>query len=100
MYDHGPGFDRIELDGRLVPRMGYGTMRLTGPGVLGPPPDLAEARGVLRRALELGVRVFDTAWYYGPDVPNQLLAEAVGAGREDVVIATKLGWGFGAGRLG
>jgi aryl-alcohol dehydrogenase-like predicted oxidoreductase len=75
-------------------------MRLTGPGVLGPPPDLAEARSVLRRALELGVRVFDTAWYYGPDVPNQLLAEAVGAGREDVVIATKLGWGFGAGRLG
>jgi pyridoxine 4-dehydrogenase len=100
MNDHGPGFDRIELDGRFVPRMGYGTMRLTGPGVLGPPPDLAEARSVLRRALELGVRVFDTAWYYGPDVPNQLLAEAVGAGREDVVIATKLGWGFGAGRFG
>jgi aryl-alcohol dehydrogenase-like predicted oxidoreductase len=70
-------------------------MRLTGPGVAGPPPDMAEARRVLRRAIELGVRVFDTAWYYGPDVPNQLLAEAVRASGEDVVVATKLGWNFG-----
>jgi pyridoxine 4-dehydrogenase len=67
-------------------------MRLTGPGVLGPPPNMGEARRVLRRALELGVRVFDTAWYYGPDVANQLLAEAIRAGPEGVVIATKLGW--------
>lgn len=93
--DHG----LIEIDGRVVPRLGYGTMRLTGPGVLGPPPDLAEARRVLKRALELGVRVFDTAWYYGPDVPNQLLAEAIRADPEDVVIATKLGWQYGAGGL-
>jgi pyridoxine 4-dehydrogenase len=89
----------IELAGRPVPRLGYGTMRLTGPGVLGPPPNLAEARRVVRRALELGVRVFDTAWYYGPDVPNRLLAEATGACPEDVVIATKLGWDYGAGPL-
>jgi hypothetical protein len=60
----------LELVGTRVPRIGYGTMRLTGPGVFGPPPDPAEARRVLRRALELGVRVFDTAWYYGPDIPN------------------------------
>ena len=93
--DHG----LIEIDGRVVPRLGYGTMRLTGPGVLGPPPELAEARRVLKRALELGVRVFDTAWYYGPDVPNQLLAEAIRADPQDVVIATKLGWQYGAGRL-
>jgi pyridoxine 4-dehydrogenase len=90
----------LALGGTLVPRLGYGTMRLTGPGVLGPPADMAEARRVLRRALELGVRVFDTAWYYGPDVANQLLAEAVRASPEDVVIATKLGWEYdGAGRL-
>ena len=87
----------LELDGSPVARIGYGTMRLTGPGVLGPPRDMGEARRVLRRAIELGVRVFDTAWYYGPDVPNQLLAEAVRASSEEVVIATKLGWDYGAG---
>jgi aryl-alcohol dehydrogenase-like predicted oxidoreductase len=84
----------IELDGTRVLRVGFGTMRLTGPGVLGLPPDMAEARRVLNRALELGVRVFDTAWYYGPDVPNQLLAEAVRARPENVVIATKVGWDY------
>jgi pyridoxine 4-dehydrogenase len=90
----------LELDGTLVPRLGYGTMRLTGPGVVGPPADMAEARRVLHRALELGVRVFDTAWYYGPDVPSRLLAEAVRASRADVVVATKLGWEYDAtGRL-
>jgi len=94
------GRELIELDGTLVPRLGYGTMRLTGPGVLGPPPNMAEARRVLSRALELGVRVFDTAWYYGPDVPNQLLAEALRSGPEGVVVATKLGWEYdAAGRL-
>jgi pyridoxine 4-dehydrogenase len=90
----------IRLAGRAAPRIGYGTMRLTGPGVLGPPANIAEARRVLERALELGVRVFDTAWYYGPDIPNQLLAEATRADRDDVVIATKLGWEWdGSGRL-
>jgi aryl-alcohol dehydrogenase-like predicted oxidoreductase len=93
--------DLIELDGELVLRLGYGTMHLTGPGVVGPPPDMAEARLVLGRALELGVRIFDTAWYYGPDVPNQLLAAAVKTVPEKVVIATKLGWDYGgSGRLG
>jgi pyridoxine 4-dehydrogenase len=91
----------IKLDGTLVSRLGFGTMRLAGPGALGPPPDMAEARRVLRRALELGVRVFDTAWYYGPDIPNQLLAAAIRGRREDVVIATKLGWDYdGGGGLG
>jgi pyridoxine 4-dehydrogenase len=83
-----------------VSRIGYGTMRLTGPGVLGPPANLAEARLVLRRALELGVRVFDTAWYYGPDIPSRLLAEATRSFPGDLVIATKLGWEYdGSGRL-
>jgi len=90
----------IDLDGQQVPRIGYGTMRLTGPGIFGPPANLAEARLVLRRALELGVRVFDTAWYYGPDVPNQLLAEAARSYLGDLVIATKLGWEYDqSGRL-
>jgi pyridoxine 4-dehydrogenase len=94
------GRELLELDGTHVPRLGYGTMRLTGPGVLGPPADMAEARRVLHRALELGVRVFDTAWYYGPDVPSRLLAEAVRASPADVVIATKLGWEYDdTGRL-
>jgi pyridoxine 4-dehydrogenase len=84
----------LELVGTNVPRIGYGTMRLTGPGVFGPPADPAEARRVLRRALELGVRVFDTAWYYGPDIPNQLLAEATRSYPDDLVIATKLGWEY------
>jgi pyridoxine 4-dehydrogenase len=84
----------LELVGRRVPRIGYGTMRLTGPGVFGPPANPAEARLVLRRALELGVRVFDTAWYYGPDIPNQLLAEATRSYPDDLVIATKLGWEY------
>ncbi|MDX6221730.1 MAG: pyridoxine 4-dehydrogenase, partial [Frankiales bacterium] len=47
-----------------VPRFGYGTMRLTGPGIWGPPADPEEAVRVLRRAYELGVRVIDSAWYY------------------------------------
>jgi pyridoxine 4-dehydrogenase len=90
----------IDLDGQQVPRIGYGTMRLTGPGIFGPPANLAEARLVLRRALELGIRVFDTAWYYGPDVPNQLLAEATRSYLGDLVIATKLGWEYDqSGRL-
>jgi aryl-alcohol dehydrogenase-like predicted oxidoreductase len=84
----------LDVVGTRVPRIGYGTMRLTGPGVFGPPPDPAEARRVLRRALELGVRVFDTAWYYGPDIPNQLLAEAIRSYPDDRVIATKLGWEY------
>jgi pyridoxine 4-dehydrogenase len=90
----------IEIDGKLVPRLGYGTMRLTGPGVLGAPADVSEARRVVERALELGVRVFDTAWYYGPDIASELLAGAAGAYREDVVIATKLGWNYRSGPLG
>jgi pyridoxine 4-dehydrogenase len=84
----------VELAGRLVPRIGYGTMRLTGPGVVGPPADRAEAQRVLERALQLGIRVFDTAWYYGPDIPNQLLAQSLRADSRQVVIATKLGWEY------
>lgn len=81
----------VDLAGRSVPRMGYGTMRLTGPGIFGPPADRAEAVRVLRRAVDLGVRVIDTAWYYGPHVADEIVAEALHPYPDDVVIVTKLG---------
>ena len=74
--------------------MGFGAMRLPGPGVWGPPPDRERAIAVCRRAVELGVRVIDTAWYYGtPDraVANEILAEALRPYPEDLVFVTKLG---------
>jgi pyridoxine 4-dehydrogenase len=87
-----------EFAGRRVPRIGYGTMRLTGPGVLGPPADLAGALRLLERALQLRIAVFDTAWYYGPDIPNELLAQALRRHSGRVVIATKLGWEYDSTR--
>lgn len=81
----------ISLAGRSVHRVGYGTMRLTGPRIFGPPADRNEALRVLRRAVELGVRVIDTAWYYGPYVADQLVAEALHPYPADLVIVTKLG---------
>jgi pyridoxine 4-dehydrogenase len=75
----------------IVPRFGYGTMRLPGPGVWGPPRDPDAALAVLRRAVELGVRLIDTSGYYGPDVANKLVAEALHPYPEDLVIATKVG---------
>jgi pyridoxine 4-dehydrogenase len=83
--------DTLTLAGREVPRIGYGTMRLTGPHIMGPPADRPEAVRVLRRAVELGVRVIDTAWYYGPYEANLVLAEALHPYAEDLVIVTKLG---------
>jgi pyridoxine 4-dehydrogenase len=80
----------VALGDLTVPRLGYGTMRLTGPHIFGPPADRDEAVRVLRRAVELGVRVIDTAWYYGPDVANEILAEALSP-YDDLVIVTKLG---------
>jgi pyridoxine 4-dehydrogenase len=81
----------ITVAGHHVARLGYGTMRLTGPRIYGPPADRAEAVRVLRRAVELGVRVIDTAWYYGPYVADEILAEALHPYPDDLVIVTKLG---------
>jgi aryl-alcohol dehydrogenase-like predicted oxidoreductase len=81
----------IDIGDLTVPRFGYGTMRLTGPHIFGPPPDRDEAIRVLRRAVDAGVRVIDTAWYYGPDVANELVAEALTPYPDDLVIITKLG---------
>jgi pyridoxine 4-dehydrogenase len=78
-------------DGRRVNRMGFGAMRITGPGIWGAPPDPDECRRVLRRALELGVNFIDTADSYGPEVSELLIAEALHPYPEDLVIATKGG---------
>lgn len=82
----------FQLGGDLpVVRLGYGTMQLPGEGVWGPPKDRAEAHAVLRRAVELGVTLFDTANSYGPEVAEDLLREALHPYADDVVIATKAG---------
>jgi len=74
-----------------VYRLGFGTMRLTGPGIWGPPADKQEAIAVLRHALELGVNLLDTADSYGPEVAESLIAEALYPYPKGLVIATKGG---------
>jgi pyridoxine 4-dehydrogenase len=74
-----------------VVRLGYGTMQLPGDGVWGPPRDHDEAVRVLRRAVEIGITLFDTADSYGPYVAEDLLREALHPYADDVVIATKAG---------
>lgn len=79
------------LAGRAVARIGFGAMQLPGPGVLGPPRDRAAAIALLRRAVELGVNHIDTAQYYGPDVANELIHDALHPYPEDLVLVTKVG---------
>jgi pyridoxine 4-dehydrogenase len=74
-----------------VYRLGFGAMRLTGPGIWGPPADKQAARAVLHRALALGVNLIDTADSYGPEVSESLIAEALYPYPKDLVIATKGG---------
>jgi pyridoxine 4-dehydrogenase len=81
----------VRLGDLEVQRMGYGAMRLPGEDVWGDPEDPARARKVLRRAVDLGVNLIDTAWFYGPLVANRLIAEALYPYPRDLVIATKLG---------
>ena len=75
-----------------VNRMGYGAMRITGAGVWGPPLDKAAAVATLRRAIELGVNLIDTADSYGPGTSEELIAEALYPYPNGLVIATKGGW--------
>lgn len=75
-----------------VQRMGYGAMRITGQGIWGPPKDHAEAIRVLQRAVELGVDFIDTADSYGPNVSEELIAEALHPYKPGLVIATKGGF--------
>jgi len=74
-----------------VHRLGYGTMRLVGDGAWGEPEDAAEARRVLRRAVELGVTLIDTADAYGPEIAERLICEALYPYAPGMVIATKGG---------
>jgi aryl-alcohol dehydrogenase-like predicted oxidoreductase len=80
-----------ELAGRQINRMGFGAMQLPGPRVWGPPRDRDEAIAVLRRAVELGANHIDTAQYYGPDVANELIHEALHPYPDDLFIVTKVG---------
>lgn len=83
----------ISLGGELtVNRLGFGAMRLTGPGIWGPPPDHDGALRVLRRAVEMGINFIDTADSYGPYVSEELIAEALYPYPKGLVIATKGGW--------
>jgi pyridoxine 4-dehydrogenase len=77
--------------GLEVNRLGFGAMRITGEGIWGPPRDREEAIRVLRRAVELGVQLIDTADSYGPAVSEELIAEALHPYPAGVVIATKGG---------
>jgi aryl-alcohol dehydrogenase-like predicted oxidoreductase len=73
-------------------RLGFGAMRLTGEGIWGPPKDRQAALAVLRRAVELDINFIDTADSYGPQVSEELIAEALFPYPADLIIATKGGW--------
>ena len=82
----------ITIGGDLtVNRLGFGAMRITGRGIWGEPHDVDEAKAVLRRAIELDVNFIDTADSYGPEVSENLIAEALHPYPDDLVIATKGG---------
>jgi pyridoxine 4-dehydrogenase len=83
--------DRFPLGKSSVHRIGFGAMQLPGRGVMGPPRDRAEAITVLRRAIELGVDHIDTAQFYGPDVANELIREALYPYPESLVLVSKVG---------
>ena len=74
-----------------VNRVGFGAMQLPGPGVFGPPRDRDQALAVLKRAVELGVNHIDTAQFYGPDVANELIREALHPYPTDLALVSKVG---------
>ena len=79
------------LGDKPINRIGFGAMQLAGPGVFGPPRDSSAARAVLRRAIELGVDHIDTSQYYGPDVVNDLIRQALHPYPENLKLVTKVG---------
>ena len=83
--------DQFPLGGFSVARVGFGAMQLPGPGVMGPPRDRDEALTVLRRAVELGVNHIDTAQFYGPDVANELIREALHPYPDNLALVSKVG---------
>jgi len=85
--------DTITIGGDLtVNRMGFGAMRITGPGIWGPPPDRPSAVKLLRHVVAAGVNFIDTADSYGPYVSEEIIAEALAPYADGVVIATKAGF--------
>lgn len=90
LTDEATGTFRIG-DGPTVRRLGFGGMRLTGSGIWGEPDDPDECRRVLRRAVELGLNLIDTADSYGPEVSERLIAETLHPYPDDLLIATKGG---------
>ncbi|HET9118731.1 MAG TPA: oxidoreductase [Pseudonocardiaceae bacterium] len=82
---------RYPLGRFSVSRIGFGAMQLPGPGVFGPPRDRDAALAVLRRAVELGVDHIDTAQYYGPDVANELIREALYPYPDTLALVSKVG---------
>jgi len=83
--------DSVLLAQHPVRHMGFGAMQLPGPGVFGPPKDRAVALAVIRRAADAGVNHIDTAQFYGPDVANELLHEALHPYPDDLVLVSKVG---------
>ncbi len=83
--------DGYALGDFSVSRIGFGAMQLPGLGVWGPPRDRSEALKVLRRAVELGVDHIDTAQYYGPDVANELIREALHPYPDNLALVSKVG---------
>lgn len=91
--------DRIgafALGARIVKRLGYGAMQLSGPGAFGPPKDRDAALTLLRKAVALGVNHIDTSDFYGPHVTNQIIREALHPYPDDLTIVTKIGARRGA----
>ena len=87
-----PASGSFRLGGeKPIVRLGFGAMRITGPGIWGEPQDRNEAIRVLRRAVELGINFIDTADSYGPYVSEELIREALHPYPDDLVIATKAG---------
>ena len=89
MTDNATTFDLPDLG--TVTRLGFGAMRITGPGIWGEPADRETARAVVRRAVELGVDFIDTADSYGPEVSENLIADALHPYPDELLIATKAG---------
>jgi aryl-alcohol dehydrogenase-like predicted oxidoreductase len=82
---------RFPLAGYHVHRVGFGAMQLPGPGVFGPPRDHDQALAVLRRAVDAGVDHIDTSQFYGPDVANELIREALHPYPENLALVSKVG---------
>jgi len=83
--------ETYSLGSYTVGRVGYGAMQLPGPGVFGPPRDHDEALAVLRRAIELGINHIDTAQFYGPNVANELIREALHPYPANLALVSKVG---------